>query len=122
MGNSGRARPRLAITQISVRFVAEGVEATGHLCNVSRSGMYVRTGEPPRSGAIVALQFEAPAGKLVDLRGEVRWNAAGAARAGRPEGFGVRLHEPPREYREFVVWALSSCEKPDADGAGSGEL
>jgi hypothetical protein len=122
VGKCARARPRLAIAQISVRFVAEGVEALGQLHNVSRSGLYVRSVEPPRPGAIVALQFESPVGRLVDLRGEVRWNTRGAARVGRPEGFGVRLHEPPRVYSAFVLWAQSSCEKPDDDKALDEEL
>ena len=101
-----------------MRFVAEGVEALGQLCNASRSGLYVCSGEPPRPGAIVALQFEGPVGKLIDLRGEVRWNARGASRVGRPEGFGVRLHEPPRVYQEFVAWAQSEQEKATEDEAG----
>ncbi len=117
MAESSRARPRLGITQISVRFVAEGVEAVGRLQNVSRSGLYVKTAEPPRPGAIVALQFESPEGRLVDLRGEVRWNSRGAARAGKPEGFGVRLHEPPRAFQNFVAWVHSAGEKPEENDA-----
>ncbi len=97
--------------------MAEGVEAVGRLQNVSRSGLYVKTAEPPRPGAIVALQFESPGGRLVDLRGQVRWNSQGAARVGKPEGFGVRLHEPPRAYQDFVAWARSEGEKPEEDDA-----
>jgi len=54
---------------------------------------------------IIALSFESPHGSFVDVRGEVRWNTRGLA-ARTPEGFGVRLHEPPREFCEFFVWAV----------------
>lgn len=122
MGNSSRARPRLGIPQTPVRFVAEGAEALGTLIEVSRSGLYVRSSEPPRPGAIVALQFESPTGKLVDVRGEVRWSAQGARAAERPDGFGVQVHEPPREYRDFVSWALAQCEQSDqSDQSDDGE-
>ena len=97
------------------------MEAVGQLVNVSRSGLSVRASELPRAGAIIALQFESPVGKLVDVRGEVRWNARASSTAPR-DGFGVRLHEPPRAYREFVAWALSRSEKCEEDGAEDGEL
>ena len=99
-----------------MRYVAEGMESVGLLQDVSRSGLYVRAPELPRPGAIVALQFESPTGKLVDIRGQVRWNSSGSD----PDGFGVRVHEPPREYREFVAWALAEAEKDDEGAADPG--
>ena len=113
MGNSGRARPRLRISDIAVRFVAEGMEGVGRLIDVSRSGVNVRASEPPRPGAIIALQFESASGKLVDVRGEVRWSRDEGDEA-QAQAFGVRIHEPPREFRDFVNWVLARGEKPDA--------
>ena len=40
--------------------MAEGSEGVGHLKNVSRSGMFVRSDDLPRPGVAIALQFEAP--------------------------------------------------------------
>lgn len=102
-----------------MRYVAEGAESVGQLLDVSRSGVSIRAAELPRPGAIVALQFESPVGKLVDVRGEVRWSQC--ARDGHPDGFGVRLHEPPREFRDFVEWALSHFDLP-GDEADDGDL
>jgi len=98
-----------------VRFIADGAEGVGHLKNVSRAGVFVCARELPRAGAPVALQFESPAGDSVNLRGEVRWTTQGAAASGVPTGFGVLLHEPPREYRAFFLWAADQSEK-DEDG------
>lgn len=113
MAGSGRARPRLRLPEIAVRYVAEGAEGTGKLADVSRSGLHVRAVAPPRPGAIIALQFESPTGKLVDVRGQVRWISQAPGETGAPRSFGVRLHEPPREFRDFVSWALSLGEEPE---------
>jgi hypothetical protein len=100
-----------------VRYVAEGVEAVGLLLDVSRAGLYVEAAEPPRDGAVVAMQFESPDGTLVDLRGAVRWSESPEPRANGAPGFGVRLQEPPRAYREFVSWVLSQeDDKGEQDG------
>ena len=59
-------------------------------------------------GSAVVVQFESPAGAaLVNVRGEVRWTTRGLERPEVPTGFGVLLHEPPMEYREFFLWAMA---------------
>jgi hypothetical protein len=115
MEQSGRARPRLPIPRISVRFVAEGVEAVGQLHDVSRQGLYVRSADLPRPGAVIALQFESPLGRLIDVRGEVRWSSRRSGCEAAPDGFGVRLHEPPAPFRDFVAWVIIQCEKSEED-------
>ena len=98
-----------------MRFLAEGQEAVGTLHNVSRAGVGIRSAEVPRPGAIIALSFESPSGALVDARGEVRWNTRGLATGRVPEGFGVRLHEPPKAFREFFLWALEQGGDREAE-------
>ncbi len=94
-----------------MRFVVEGVEGVGVLSSVSRAGFFVLSDAPPRPGGPVVLQFESPTGRLVNLRGEVRWNTQGQVVAGERHGFGVVLSEPPPEYREFFLWAQEQTEK-----------
>lgn len=93
--------------------MAEGEEAVGTLRNVSRAGLFVTARELPRSGATLALSFDSPHGEYVDLRGEVRWSTRN--RGGAPEGFGVRLSEPPRQFRAFFQWAMDQVGKDDED-------
>jgi hypothetical protein len=94
--------------------MAEGSEGVGHLKNVSRAGMFVRSADLPRPGVPIALQFEVPtSGELVNLRGEVRWNSDGLGSATPQSGFGVMLHEPSREFTEFFRWAMEQVEKED---------
>lgn len=113
MEQTGRARTRVEIAQIAVRFVAEGSESTGILRDVSRQGVYIRAGQIPRPGAVIAVQFEDPEGGLIDARGEVRWNVN--PQGDQPSGFGVIVYEPSRRFREFVDRALSVSPEKDED-------
>jgi hypothetical protein len=118
MSATSRARARVLIPNITVRFTADGSESVGQLENLTRTGIFIRSDDLPRPGAAVALQFHAPGGALVDLRGEVRWNTDGLAGLHPASGFGVLLHEPPPEYLAFFDWAFkqSGDEKPaDSD-------
>lgn len=116
MEQTGRARTRVGIAQIAVRFVAEGSEATGVLLDVSRQGVYIRASQIPRPGSVIAVQFEDPDRGLIDARGEVRWNVS--PNGDQPSGFGVIVHEPSRRFRAFVDGALSeSAEKDEDDDA-----
>ena len=94
--------------------MAEGAEGLGHLKNVSRSGICVRSDDLPRPGVAIALQFELPTtGALVDLRGEVRWSSDQLGPAGFQSGFGVHVHGPPPQFRLFLRWAIEQAEKED---------
>jgi hypothetical protein len=111
VSNPARARRRIQIGRIPVRYIAEGCESVGQLKNVSRAGAFVCATELPRAGATVTLHFESPSGEAVNLRGEVRWSSQGAPDSSIPTGFGILLREPPREYRDFFLWILDQAEK-----------
>jgi hypothetical protein len=111
---SARARRRVLTSRIPIRFMAEGAEGVGHLKNVSRAGMFVRSNDLPRPECSIAIQFDAPeTGVSINLRGEVRWTTDGNGLAAGP-GFGVQLHEPPREFADFFRWAVEQGEKEEA--------
>ena len=68
MDDSARARQRIKIDPITVRFLAEGQEAVGDLTEVSRAGVFIESDDFPRPGAVVALQFRSSTAGLVDVR------------------------------------------------------
>ena len=95
--------------------MTEGAEGIGHLKNVSRAGMFVRSNDLPRPEASIAIQFDAPeTGVSINLRGEVRWTTDGHGGIAAGPGFGVQLHEPPREFNDFFRWAVEQGEKEEA--------
>jgi hypothetical protein len=115
VSDSARVRQRIRVDLIPVRFMAGGREAIGHLKNVSRAGIFIRAQELPAPGAAVSLQFRSPNGDLVDARGEVCWTTDGLLDPDAPRGFGIRLHEPPRQYWEFLRWVLTQADQDKRD-------
>lgn len=97
--------------------MAEGCEATGVLKSASRGGLFIAAAALPHAGCAIVVQFDSPVGPLVNVRGEVRWTTRGHERPGAPDGFGVMLHEPPAEYREFFLWAMEETDKRELDPA-----
>jgi len=94
--------------------MAEGAEGVGHLKNVSRAGLLVRSSDLPRPECAISLAFENPAsGESINLRGEVRWTTDGLGSPDPAPAFGVQLHEPPREFVDFFRWAVEQLEKPE---------
>lgn len=96
------ARRRLA--EIPVHFMLGKFEKAGITCNVSRSGIFVRTVRPPEVGAVVTLLLQAPNKKLT-LRGKVVRARAAAAllQYSAAPGFGIRIVNPPDEYEQFLA-------------------
>jgi hypothetical protein len=103
-------------SRIPVRFMAEGAEGVGHLKNVSRAGLFVRSNDLPRPEAAITLALEVPgAGGSINLRGEVRWTTDGSGSRDPAPGFGVQIYEPTREFTDFFRWAQEQLEKPESD-------
>ena len=95
--------------------MAEGTEGVGHLKNVSRAGICVRSADLPRPGVAIALQFELPTtGALVNLRGEVRWSSDRLGSVGTQSGL---RRDPARAAAAvpefFLRWAIEQVEKED---------
>ena len=104
-----------------MRFVTEACEATGLLKSASRAGLFIEASELPQLGSAVVVQFESPAGAaLVSVRGEVRWTTQSLERPEVSAGFGVLLHEPPTEYREFFRWAMACAVRAPTPPRTSG--
>ncbi len=115
VGNSERIRKRVSVEEIPVRYLCQGREGVGRLLNVSRAGVLIRASEIPAAGALAALHFRSPTGRIVEVRGEVVWNVEDLFDSGEASGFGVRLCEPPPEYREFLRWAEEQADQAKRD-------
>ncbi len=113
--SEARGSRRVPIERIPMQILSEAGQSVGHLRNVSKQGVFVRTSEMPPPGNVVAIQFSNPNGGFVNLQGEVRWTTKQLENPEVPEGFGVRLDETPGEFRRFFMWALSQSEADDAD-------
>lgn len=104
MAPQGRERRRLrrVLKRIPVQFETASVRASGHIKNLSKQGIFVRSNVLPMPGDRVSLVFEKRDGSKVEVAGIVRWTTAqiGDPEAAQP-GFGVELSGETREFHSF---------------------
>jgi DNA-binding response OmpR family regulator len=109
-----RASPRL-LCAILIGFRREGSRwEYGLSHNLSLSGIYVRTIEPPPQQAIIDLEFTPPGSEApIRTRGQVMWRKDFSARAVRasPTGMGLKLVEPDEATQRAMAFAAHELAK-----------
>ena len=97
--------------RINALFESAEVQGQGYLKNVSKSGVFVRADDLPRRGETVKVSFARGYGEWVRIEGEVCWTTADLD-LDRPvrSGFGLRIEDPPPEFREFYRQLLEDDE------------
>jgi uncharacterized protein (TIGR02266 family) len=93
--------------RIPVRFATNSVRASGHIKNLSKEGVFIRSNVLPMPGDTVTISFETPDGRKVETEGSVRWTTAQMAdhEAAQP-GFGVQFHRTGTDYQDFFTQIL----------------
>jgi DNA-binding response OmpR family regulator len=109
-----RASPRL-LCAVLVGFRREGGRwEYGLSHNLSLSGLYVRTIDPPPPQSIIDLEFTPPGTESpVTARGQVMWRKDFSARAVRasPTGMGLKLVEPDEATQRAMAAAAHELAK-----------
>ena len=109
VGAEGRERRKLkrVMRRIPVRFSTASARAGGHIKNLSKEGLFVRSNVLPMRGDPIEISFETQDGRKIEVSGEVRWTTAQMDdhEAAQP-GFGVLLHDPGSEYLDFFEGVL----------------
>ncbi|MCP4216879.1 MAG: hypothetical protein GY765_19670 [bacterium] len=81
----------------------ENLLLLGIVCNVSKNGVFINTHKllAPNSSVYFVLAKDE---MLIPVSGEVRWFRRSEEEYSEymPNGMGLRLDEPPREYVEYV--------------------
>jgi hypothetical protein len=93
--------------RIPVRFATGSVRAGGHIKNLSKEGVFIRSNVLPMRGDTVEITFETREGRKIEIEGEVRWTTAQMDNheAAQP-GFGVQLLRAGADYQEFFEGIL----------------
>ncbi|MBI5479383.1 MAG: PilZ domain-containing protein [Deltaproteobacteria bacterium] len=114
-----RASPRL-LCAILVGFRREGGRwEYGLSHNLSLSGLYVRTIDPPPQEAQVDLEFTPPGNEApVRTRGQVMWRKDFSARAVRasPTGMGLKLLDPDEATQRAMALAAHELARQGPTG------
>jgi Tfp pilus assembly protein PilZ len=88
------------VKRIPVRFEAGGMRGQGHVKNLSKGGLFIRSHLLPLTGDPIDVRFETPGGRQVQVSGTVRWTTAERSPED-PPGFGLEIEKPGREYLAF---------------------
>jgi hypothetical protein len=103
-----RRRLRRILKRIPAAFEAGKMRGKGHIKNVSKEGLFVRTTSLPNAGAPVRVVFHDRQGSKIEVRGTVRWTTAQlpAEEKAKP-GFGVYIPRGNDAFDEFFEQILT---------------
>lgn len=108
--NSGieRRRLRRVMKRIPAAFEAGKLRGKGHIKNVSKEGLFVRTNVLPPAGSPVRVVFHDRHGSKIEVRGTVRWTTdqLPPEEQAKP-GFGVHFQNASDEFSEFFEQILT---------------
>ena len=105
----GKERRKLKrfVRRIPAKFSTQSISGTGHVKNLSKEGLFVRTNSLPKPGEEVSVIVLTPDRHKVEVVGLVRWTTAqlGGRTPAQP-GFGVRIEHPTEAFLAFFAALL----------------
>ncbi len=103
MGYDGKERRRLKrmVKRIPIRFEADGLRGQGHIKNLTKEGLYIRSHLLPEPGTRIRIEIVSPDGSKVEIPGVVRWTTAQLREATGMPGFGVMIEQRTPEFLGF---------------------
>ena len=105
---SEKRRLRRTVTRIPATFVAGDTIGNGHIKNLSRDGVFIRTDSLPSKGDLVSVIFFLTDGSKVEVSGTVRWSTAQLPRSREAKGgFGMLIEQLNDPYLEFYEQLLT---------------
>ena len=107
---SKRRHKRIA-KRLTALVYADGEYANGHVKNLSKLGLFVRSNMMPSPGTEVRVRFETITGEKIEVEGVVRWNTSGLPTEEGTGGFGVYIPKPPKEYLNFFAQMAGSKKR-----------
>jgi hypothetical protein len=103
-----RRRLRRILKRIPAAFEAGKLRGKGHIKNVSKEGLFVRTNALPVTGAPVRVVFHDRHGSKIEVRGTVRWTTAQLPPEEKAKpGFGVYIPRGNEAFDEFFEQILT---------------
>ena len=97
------------VKRISATFVAGPVRGKGHIKNVSKRGMFLRTIQIPEVGTPVRVTFRDRDGSTVEVNGTVHWTTKQLPASSKAQpGFGIQIPADSQEFTEFFERILFS--------------
>ena len=97
-----RRKLRRVLKRIPAAFEAGQLRGKGHIKNVSKEGLFLRTSMLPSVGDDVRVIFHDRTGSKIEVRGTVRWTTQQLPKADKAKpGFGVHIPRGNEAFDEF---------------------
>ena len=106
-GRERRRMLRRAIPSIRAAFEAGELRGVGHVKNISKEGLFLRSDILPPPGSEIRILFHDRRGDKIELHGCVRWTTAQLPDKSARPGFGVQLTGPDDAFRQFYEEILT---------------
>ena len=85
-GGIERRKLKRSVARVPASFESGEVRGKGHVKNVSKGGLFLRSDVLPEPGSEIRVLFHTQQGRKVEIEGIVVWSTTGARAAGRPSG------------------------------------
>ncbi len=106
-GGIERRKLKRTVTRVPASFESATTRGKGHVKNVSKGGLFLRSETLPPSGSEIRVLFHSREGRKVEVNGIVAWTTNDLPKeADARPGFGIRFHELSDEYLEFYEQVL----------------
>ena len=102
-----RRKLRRILKRIPASFEAGKLRGKGHVKNVSKEGLFVRSNTLPPAGAEIRIVFPDRNGTKIEVHGTVRWTTAQLPPSEKAKpGFGVYIPRGNETFDEFFEQIL----------------
>ena len=98
---------RRSIPRIRAAFEAGELRGVGHVKNVSKAGLFLRSDVLPAPGSEIRILFHDRRGDKIELYGSVCWTTAQLADPLARPGFGVQITDGGTAFRAFYEEILT---------------
>jgi hypothetical protein len=98
---------RRAIPSIRAAFEAGELRGVGHLKNISKEGLFLRSEILPQPGSEIRILFHDRSGNKIELHGTVRWTTAQLQEPDARPGFGIQFSKVDTAFRDFYEEILT---------------
>jgi hypothetical protein len=106
-GRERRRMLRRAIPSIRAAFESGELRGVGHVKNISKEGLFLRSDILPSPGSDIRILFHDRRGDKIELHGCVRWTTAQLGDKTARPGFGVQLSRIDDDFRAFYEEILT---------------
>ena len=97
------------LKRIPAAFEAGPLRGKGYIKNVSKKGLFIRSGVLPPVGSAVRVLFHDRNGSKIEIRGTVRWTTDQLPAGNKTKsGFSVYIPRDNEDFSEFLEQILFS--------------